>query len=269
MIRGVPWARALFFGAILGALVSAAGTLLAHPPPLWLPLASALALVVALGAGIFLQGSGLFARPILAVERGLAGDRLALTFDDGPHPIHTRAVLDLLERRGHRATFFVIGARAAGAPELLDEIVRRGHRLANHSYAHSHATPFFPVARLAEDLTRAQTLLTRPGAAAPRFFRAPVGILSPRVVKAARRVGLELIGWTASARDGVARTTVDAAAARLCAAIAPGAILVLHDAVERGEREPIARAVLERVLDALDARGLKSVTLDELIGEAP
>jgi peptidoglycan/xylan/chitin deacetylase (PgdA/CDA1 family) len=122
------------------------------------------------------------------------------------------------------------------------------------------------VARLTEDLLRAQQLLVRAGAR-PRWFRPPVGLLSPRVVAAAQRAGLELVSWTASARDGRAATTPAQASARLCAAARPGAILVLHDAAERGERAPIAPLVLPSLLDALAARGLRSVTLDELFAD--
>jgi peptidoglycan-N-acetylglucosamine deacetylase len=267
MVRGFPWARVLFVAAVGAASALVVAVALGREVPWWALAASAAALLVAVGSGVFLQGSGLFARPIRAVRPELAAGRLALTFDDGPAEEHTRRVLDLLEQRGHRGTFFVIGARAAASPELVVEIARRGHGLANHSYDHAHTTPFMPPDRLAADLERAQALLKNASGQAPRWFRAPVGILSPRVVAAARRAGLELVGWTATGRDGVASTTVDQAVGRLENAVRPGAILVLHDAAERGGRAPIAPAVLERLLDTLDARGLKSVTLDELLKE--
>jgi peptidoglycan/xylan/chitin deacetylase (PgdA/CDA1 family) len=88
------------------------------------------------------------------------------------------------------------------------------------------------------------------------------------VARAARDAGLELVGWTASARDGTGRATVEGALARLEPALRPGAILVLHDAAERPEqraRAPIALQVLGPLLDRLEARGLRSVTLDELL----
>jgi peptidoglycan/xylan/chitin deacetylase (PgdA/CDA1 family) len=225
----------------------------------------AAALLSAIGAGVFVLGSGLFARPILAVEPARAGDRLAITFDDGPDEAHTRTVAALLEARGHRGTFFVIGRRAAASPALLAELVQRGHALGNHSFTHAYTTPFQHPARLAADLARAQELFAQAGAHV-RFFRPPVGLLSPRVVDAARRIGLTIVGWSATARDGRAATTADEAAARLIAAARPGAILVLHDAAERGTRVPVAAAALVPLLDALAARGLRSVTLDELIG---
>jgi peptidoglycan/xylan/chitin deacetylase (PgdA/CDA1 family) len=266
MIRGWPWARVLFAVALVAASGIVVATLTGHDVPWWLLAADALALLSAIGGGVFLLGSGLFARPILAVAPARARDRVAITFDDGPDREHTLPLLDILERGGHRATFFVIGERAAAAPELLEEIVRRGHGLGNHSFAHAHSTPFQHPAKLAADLARAQELMARAGAQV-RFFRPPIGLLSPRVAEAARRIGLTIVGWSATARDGRAATTAQTAAARLIAAARPGAILVLHDAVERGGRAPVAAAALGPLVDALAARGLRSVTLDELIGD--
>jgi len=266
MIRGWPWARVLFGAAVAGALAALVATIAGHDVPWWAIAADALALVAAIGAGVFLLGSGLFARPILAVAPARARDRLAITFDDGPDATHTPPLLELLERAGHRATFFVIGKRAEAAPELLAEIVRRGHGLGNHSYAHAYTTPFVHPTRLAADLANAQEVMARAGARV-RFFRPPIGLLSPRVAEAARRIGLTIVGWSATARDGRASTTAETAAARLAAAARPGAILVLHDCVERGARTPVAAAALPLLLEALAARGLRSVTLDELISD--
>jgi len=266
MIRGWPWARVLFGAAVAAALGALVATLAGHVVPWWVLGVDALTLLIAIAAGVFFLGSGLFTRPILAVAATRAGDRVAITFDDGPDPRHTPPLLDLLEARGHRATFFVIGRRGADTPELLAEIVRRGHGLGNHSFRHAYTTPFQHPARLAADLLRTQELLAQAGARV-RFFRPPVGLLSPRVVEAARRICLTIVGWTATARDGRPWTTARQAAARLIAAARPGAILVLHDAVERGARTPIAAAALPPLLDALAARGLRSVTLDELVGD--
>ena len=261
MVRGFPWALVLFIVA-LGVAVGDA--LYAFYAPYWWALGDLLLLLGAVAAGVFVQGAGLFARPILAALPSLSAGKLALTFDDGPDPIHTRKVMEALEAGGHRGTFFVIGRRAETQVDLLKELVARGHALGNHSWNHAHTTPFLPPARLADELMRAQSLLAQAGGRAPRWFRPPVGILSPRVVEAARRAKVTLVGWSANARDGVA-STVEAATARLVRALGPGAILVLHDASERGDRTPIAADVLGKVLTEMAARGLRSVTLDELL----
>jgi peptidoglycan/xylan/chitin deacetylase (PgdA/CDA1 family) len=235
--------------------------------PWWFWWADLALVLVAVGCGVFVQGAGLFARPILGarVERKLAltvERKLALTFDDGPDPVHTRAVMDVLDAGGHKGTFFVIGKRAAECKELLTEMRARGHALGNHSWNHAHTTPFLAPRKLAAELRQAQELL-----GSPRWFRAPVGILSPRVVEAAKMAGVELVGWTRNARDGVA-STVEAAVRRLRPALKPGAILVLHDAAEGRNRTPIAPEVLRRVLSEMEAQGLKSVTLDALFDES-
>lgn len=269
MIRAFPWARLLLGAALAGALGLGIAAFGAHIIYWWGLGVVVAVLAAAVAAGVFWMSSGLFARPLLGVRPQLGGAQLALTFDDGPDPEETRRVLDLLEARGHRATFFVIGARAAAHPDLLAEMVRRGHALGNHSYAHAWNTALLPVGRVAADLSRAQAVLARAAGSLPRWFRPPAGVLSPRVVAAARQLGLELVGWTASARDGIS-TSIERAASRLLRAAHPGAILVLHDAVEHtgAARRPIAAQVLERLLAALDDRGLTSVTLDTLLGSA-
>src|SRR3954454_23544891 len=94
MIRGWPWARVLFVAAVTVAMGAVAATLAGHDVPWWVVVSDALALVAAIGGGVFLLGSGLFARPILAVTPARARDRLAITFDDGPDAEHTRPLLD-------------------------------------------------------------------------------------------------------------------------------------------------------------------------------
>ncbi|MGZ3428306.1 MAG: polysaccharide deacetylase family protein, partial [Polyangia bacterium] len=116
MIRGWPWARVLFVAAVTAAVVAVVAALAGRDVPWWVLAADALALLAAIGGGVFLLGSGLFAQPILAVRPARARNRVAITFDDGPDPVHTPPLLDILERGGHRATFFVIGARAERTP---------------------------------------------------------------------------------------------------------------------------------------------------------
>jgi peptidoglycan/xylan/chitin deacetylase (PgdA/CDA1 family) len=268
VIRALPWARLPLAACALAAAGAGVAALTGRDVPWWMLGALATLLLSSVAAGVFLLGAGLFARPVLRADQARAGRRVALTFDDGPDPRHTRAILDTLDTRGHRATFFVIGARAEEEPALVAEIVRRGHALGNHSHAHWRTAALRSTRRLTDDFLRAQVVLERAGARG-RWFRPPIGILSPQVARAAERARLVLIGWTRSARDGVARTTVAQARARLEPALTPGAILALHDGVERGGREPIAPALLPALLDALDARGLKSVTLDELFGDPP
>ena len=172
MQRGTPWAKALFAASVAGAISAAVASAMGYPVSAWWLVGCAMGLLIAVGAGVFLMSSGLFARPILGVEPGRSAGRLALTFDDGPDEQHTRAVMDALEARGHTGTFFVIGKRAEEHPALVAEIVRRGHGLGNHTYAHSWMTPAMAVGRLVEDLERAGAVLAQ--------ATAPLGRPAPR-----------------------------------------------------------------------------------------
>jgi peptidoglycan/xylan/chitin deacetylase (PgdA/CDA1 family) len=234
--------------------------------PVQAALAAAVLLVVTIGVGVAAPASGVFARPVIGVRT----DRreLSLTFDDGPDPRWTPPLLDMLEARGHRATFFVIGARAERHTALLEDMRRRGHEIANHTWDHSYATPFMPPTRLAGELGRVNDLVERVTGVRPRWFRPPVGLLSPRIPPAALAAGLRLVTWTASARDGVASTTVTRGFARLDANIVAGAILVMHDVPLSADREPIARELLQLVLDRMESAGLRSVTLSDLCATA-
>jgi peptidoglycan/xylan/chitin deacetylase (PgdA/CDA1 family) len=262
-MRAFPWARVMLL-ALLTAVVAWALALANDAVSAWWGAAFLVGVVGTITLGVFFAQLGLFARPIVAAAD--AGDKLALTFDDGPQPGTTDEILSTLAARGHHATFFVIGQRAEASPEIMSRIVAGGHALGNHSYAHSHATPFLRPSALADELRRAERVLdaARGDQKGVRWFRPPIGVVSPRVARATRFAGLEMVSWTASARDGTARATVDSAMARLRPHLKPGAILVLHDGAE-DDRKPIAPELLARLLDELEAKQLRSVTLDELL----
>jgi peptidoglycan-N-acetylglucosamine deacetylase len=261
-----PFGRVLLWAAsgacVLLAFLGAAG----RGPPAWLYALSLALLVFVLAAGVFLQASGVFARPLIRVDT--SRPEVAITFDDGPGR-QTAEILAALEARGHRATFFVVGERAARDPQTVAEIARGGHAVENHSWRHSYWTPFATPVRLAAELERTSALIESVCGRRPRWFRPPVGLLSPRVSRAAALAGLELIGWTATARDGAACTTKVQALSRLKRQLRPGAILVLHDASPHHARTPIAAAVLPQLLDLLELQRLRSVTLSELIAASP
>lgn len=247
----------------LGGTLTAGARLLGADIPdavLWAQLGGLLGLI---GLGVGVARAGIFARPVL---RGPADvPCVALTFDDGPDPRGTPAVLQQLAQHGAQATFFAIGRKAQRYPDLMADIAAGGHQIENHSFAHDRLFALRSVAVLHRDLLQAQAALGAAGAVGPRFLRPPVGLISPPVAAAARRAGLDLCHWSCAARDGTARATVAGATRRLLAGLVPGAILVLHDGAEREDRTPIAAAVLAQVLPELAARGLRPVRLDQLL----
>ncbi len=192
----------------------------------------------------------------------VATDRkvVALTFDDGPDPDATTVLADVLDRAGIRATFFCVGERAARQPELIRRLAAAGHLMGNHSWAHHHWTNLFRVARLRDDVSRAQAELTRLTGQRPGFFRPPMGLTSPRVFRVARELDLAVVGWTVRGLDRRERSP-ERVVGRLLRGLRPGAILLLHDGGIPGDR---LRAVAELLIDNLNARGYQALRLDEL-----
>ena len=263
---GVPVLWIVLASALTLALLAVSGQVSAM-----VALVGCLPLALAIAIGVIFPASGVFGTAVMGARTGRG--EVALTFDDGPDPRWTPALLDLLDARQQRATFFVIGHRAEHESELLRDMVRRGHEIANHSWSHSFLTAFRHPHVLARELERTNALIVSATGVRPRWFRPPVGLTSPRIFLGTRLAKLELVFWTASARDGISRTTVASALSRLETALTPGAILVLHDARlgahRDDDREPIARAVLTRLLDRMDEVGLRSVTLSELCAAIP
>ena len=251
---------------ILVVAFACVGAAFAGVVPASAVIAAVVLLALTIGVGVGVPSSGVFARPVLGART--TRRELALTFDDGPDPRWTPPLLDMLDAGGHRGTFFVIGERAERHPALLADIARRGHEIANHTWAHSFATVFTAPHTLAAELGHANDVIERAARVRPRWFRPPVGLLSPRIPPAVQAAGLRLVAWTASARDGTGSANVAGAFARLDRSIVPGAVLVMHDAPLSGSREPIARELLRRILDRMESAGLKSVTLSELCPES-
>ena len=190
---------------------------------------------------------------------------MALTFDDGPHPSFTPRIARQLDEHGALATFFCVGAAVERNVPVVRALVAAGHEIGNHSYRHSTFGDLFVAARLAADLARNQALLST-CAPPPRFYRPVAGVRNPKVHAAARQVGLSVVTWTASPRDGVWALTPEKAR-RLGERARSGDIIALHDGTlseQTSLRESTVRA-LPTLLEVLRARGLACVTLSTLL----
>ena len=195
-----------------------------------------------------------------------ARGEVALTFDDGPDPVGTPRVLDILDRHGATASFFCIGSRAARDPGLVREIAARGHSVENHTFRHQNSFAFRWPAGLALEIGRAQELLAGLAGSAPIFFRAPMGIHGPWLQPVLARFGLSLVSWTRRGYDGVP-ANADAVLARLRHGLAAGDILVLHDGGPSDGRAAVE--TLPRLLGAMTDRGLNAVSLRRCFSPAP
>jgi peptidoglycan/xylan/chitin deacetylase (PgdA/CDA1 family) len=190
--------------------------------------------------------------------------RVALTFDDGPHPRHTPRLLDILGAKGIPATFFLVGRRVVAFPGLAREIATRGHEIGNHGYAHV-PLPFLPGPLLEREVERAGLVIEAATGVRPRFFRPPLGWFTPGALGAVRRLGYEPVIGTVHPRDS-SRPGAGWIVDHLADRVRPGAILILHDGgwslgVDRSQSIEAA----DRIIDVLGARGYRFQTLSRLV----
>jgi len=187
--------------------------------------------------------------------------QVALTFDDGPDERSTPALLQLLSEARVAAAFFCIGKRVTANPELARRIVGDGHLLENHTYSHSKATNFYGVGRLREEIARTQDAVLKSAGVAPNLFRPPMGLSNPLVFKAARLLGLKVIGWTVRGLDTTTRDP-ERIVARIVRRLKPSAIILLHDGDVPPER---LVATVSLLLESLRQRGYEVVRLDRIL----
>lgn len=198
--------------------------------------------------------------PIAAANR----NEIALTIDDGPDPLVTPQVLDILDDYHAKATFFCIGNKALQHPELCREILRRGHLIENHSQQHRHYFSLLGVNGFTREIEAAQETLFNITGKRPQFFRAPAGLRNPFLDPVLTRLGLKLVSWTVRGFDTQVKS-VEKVSNKLLAGLRPGAILLLHDgnAARSESNIPIILGVLPTLLEAAKKQNLHLVTLQD------
>lgn len=192
-------------------------------------------------------------RPDCGVERCVA-----LTFDDGPERATTMPLLDTLERKNARASFFVIGRKIAGNEDVLRRMTRLGMDVENHTWDHPDLRRL-PADAVTAQIRRTTDAITRTTGVAPRYVRPPYGSWTPGVTPTA---GLEPALWEVDTRDWESLDTARVVRAALAGA-RPGAVILMHDV------HPSTVAAVPAIIDGLRERGLTPVSLRDLRGVAP
>ena len=174
---------------------------------------------------------------------------ILFTFDDGPHPAYTPAVLKRLREHDCNAAFFLLGNRIEAAPHLVERIETAGHALGNHTYSHPDLG-WLNFRQAHEEVARCQALVPT-----AKLFRPPFGKLTPGLRLAARRHGLQCLNWTLDSGDWRCRSTADAhnCASEVLELLQPGDIVLFHD--NHRWIEPI----LDVVLPGLEGAGREVV----------
>jgi len=227
---------------------------------------TAIVLDAALIYAVFERRAPIFGR---IISRGRPrAPAIAITFDDGPTEPYTSQILDVLRQFGARATFFVLGARAQLAPDVLRRAARDRHELGNHTWDHA-ALPLRTPGAMRVTIRRTSDLVENITGTRPRVFRAPFGWRNPWLDGAARREGCEPIAWTVGVYD-TDRPGVDEIVSRAIEGFVDGSILLLHDG-RRFDPNPDASQgaeALPRILREAQRRGFRLLTVSELLAES-
>jgi peptidoglycan/xylan/chitin deacetylase (PgdA/CDA1 family) len=153
--------------------------------------------------------------------------RVALTFDDGPDPVATRNLLEVLRHHQIKAAFFPIGTKTRDYPEIIKRIDQEGHILGNHSFRHAWWTNLLISGALDREIRVAQEAIEAAVGKVPAFFRPPMGLTNPHLRRALKKHGLSVVGWDVRPFDTTAST--EKVIKRVLKKIRNGSIIALHD----------------------------------------
>ena len=189
-------------------------------------------------------------------------NKIALTFDDGPHPVYTPQVLDFLDKHSIKATFFCIGKNVKQYPYLVERIIKEGHTIGNHSFSHSNFIDFKNKNGWLKEIEATDLEIQKITGQKPRFFRPPFGVTTPHLARAIKKTQHLVIGWNVRSFD-----TRNLPAEKIVRKISPkiqaGSIILLHDRHER------ILPILEQLLPEIAQKNLSFTTINELINEKP
>jgi peptidoglycan-N-acetylglucosamine deacetylase len=197
--------------------------------------------------------------------------QIALTYDDGPNPRHTAALMEVLEDHGARASFFLIGRWAEREPGLVRELAAAGHALGNHTWSHP-TMPLRSAEAIRDELRRCRAAVERAGAALAEvdgaaLMRPPYGRRRPGTLRTMRQEGYVPVLWSVTSWDWARRATEEKITRR-CTAARGGDVILLHDGAHTepdGDRA-LSVAATDRTLRRLTAEGYRFVTVPELVG---
>lgn len=190
---------------------------------------------------------------------------VALTFDDGPDPRFTLKILDLLDQYQVKATFFMIGKRMEKYPDIVRQVVLRGHAIGNHTYTHPHDIEKDNQVQIVRELDRCEAVIEQLTGTRTHLFRPPRGLVDGSVYMIANEAGYRTILWTVCA-DHHDAPTPRLMARRVLRLIRPGGIILAHDGKYGTRWKDVAATPL--IIESLRRRGYQFVTLLDLLGRS-
>jgi len=202
------------------------------------------------------------------ISRGNTGkDVVAITFDDGPDPVTTIPLLQLLEKYNMKATFFVTGEKANKNGNLIRKIIEKKHAIGNHSYRHNPLLMLSSTKRLFEEIELTQNVLKKYNII-PYAFRPPVGITNPKLGPILRKMGMYCVTFSCRGFDGGNRY-INGLAEKILKKVKPDDIIIFHDIQPKGKTSvDLWLREIDLVLSGLRKKKLTVIALHELIGKS-
>ena len=180
--------------------------------------------------------------------------KIALTFDDGPHPVLTPKILDILKEYQVKATFFIVGENAVNYPDIVERILKEGHEIGNHTHTHDKIDR--------EEIERCEKTIYELTDYKTKLFRPPEGLINNAVRSASSRLGYDIILWNIDTRDWDPTSPNDIYK-NVTSNISAGSIILMHDYISFNSPTPEA---LKLMLPKLIDMGYQFVVVSELIG---
>ena len=190
--------------------------------------------------------------------------QLALTYDDGPNDPHTQRLLDVLDKHGVKATFFLIGRYVAQRPEIARAVAERGHVVGNHTFTHPNLI-FTSSTALQHELTKTGAAIEQAVGAHSKLFRPPFGARRPATLRVAKAMGLETIMWSVKCWDWSA-PSADYIVKKAVNGIRGGDVILLHDGghAEFGADRSHTVAASDELIRRYKGEGYEFVTVPEM-----
>jgi len=191
---------------------------------------------------------------------------VALTFDDGPHPTFTPALLKLLDKYHVKATFFMVGKLIEKYPQVAKAVAKAGHTIANHTYDHPYNIERLTSVEIAQEIDKCEATIERVTGQRPHLFRPPRGLVNATVLMVAADKDHKTILWTVCADHHDALTPA-LMAKRVLGQIVPGGIVLAHDGTQGIRWKDVAATKI--IIESLTKQGYRFVTIPELLQAKP
>lgn len=179
---------------------------------------------------------------------------VVLTFDDGPDKENLPELLDLLDKKGVKSTFFFIGKYVAENKEMVVRTDLAGHNIGIHTYTHAPMLPFYSVKRLAHEIYLTKHLIKSVINKDVIMFRPPFGVTNPNIAYVVYRTKLKSIGWNIRSFDTVSKSD-EKVVTKISKRLKPGSIILLHSNIKGAAR------LAGKVIDEVRGKGYKIVNL--------